>query len=234
MGVKGGMSTDKVVFNQERTKAIERLIQSGYIQTPKVIRAMKQVPREEFLPQALRERAYIDTPLPIGYGQTISALHMVGMMAEALNLSQGQIVLEVGSGSGYHAAVIAEIVARQAAEPVGHVYTLEIIPELFRFAKANLRKTQYDQRVTSILSDGSLGLPDHAPYDRIYVAAAAPKIPLPLTQQLRQKGLLVIPIGRRHFFQELVRVKKDDEHLIQDSLGGVAFVPLIGKHGWKQ
>jgi protein-L-isoaspartate(D-aspartate) O-methyltransferase len=228
------MSTDNVVFNQERTKAIERLIQSGYIRSPKVIRAMKQVPREEFLPQALRERAYIDTPLPIGYGQTISALHMVGMMAEALNLSQGQIVLEVGSGSGYHAAVIAEIVAHQATEPVGHVYTLEIIPELFHFAQANLRKTQYDKRVTSILSDGSLGLPDHAPYDRIYVAAAAPKIPVPLTQQLRQKGLLVIPIGRRHFFQELVRVKKDDERLIQDSLGGVAFVPLMGKHGWKQ
>jgi protein-L-isoaspartate(D-aspartate) O-methyltransferase len=195
---------------------------------------MQQVPREKFLPEALRGRAYIDTPLPIGYGQTISALHMVGMMAEALHLSQGQIVLEVGSGSGYHAAVIAEIVARQATEPQGHVYTLEIVPELYQFAKANLKKTHYDDTVTAIHSDGSLGLPDHAPFDRIYVAAAAPHIPVPLTQQLRDKGLLVIPVGRRHFFQELLRVKKDGEHLIQDSLGGVAFVPLTGKHGWKQ
>jgi protein-L-isoaspartate(D-aspartate) O-methyltransferase len=221
-------------FSHERAKAIARLEQSGYIHTPSVIHAMQQVPREEFLPEALRERAYFDTPLPIGYGQTISALHMVGMMAEALHLSQGQIVLEVGSGSGYHAAVIAEIVARQATEPLGHVYTLEIVPELYQFAKANLKKTHYNETVTAIHSDGSLGLPDYAPFDRIYVAAAAPHIPVPLTQQLRDQGLLVIPVGRRHFFQELLRVKKDGERLIQDSMGGVAFVPLTGKHGWKQ
>jgi protein-L-isoaspartate(D-aspartate) O-methyltransferase len=207
------MPTEEFTFSQERIKAIDRLIQSGFIRTPPVIHAMKQVPREEFLPDALRERAYIDAPLPIGYGQTISALHMVGIMAEALSLAQGQIVLEVGSGSGYHAAVIAEIVAPPTAESSGHVYTLEITP---------------------LHSDGTLGLPDHAPYDRIYVAAAAPKIPFPLTQQLRQHGLLVIPIGQRHFFQELIRVKKEGEHLIQDSLGGVAFVPLVGQHGWKQ
>ena len=224
----------KTNCSHERAKAVAGLIQSGYIHTPSVIHAMQQVPREEFLPEALRERAYIDTPLPIGYGQTISALHMVGMMAEALELSQGQIVLEVGSGSGYHAAVIAEIVARQATEPQGHVYTVEIIPELYQFAKTNLKKTHYDETVTAIHSDGSLGLPDHAPYDRIYVAAAAPHIPVPLTQQLRDQGLLVIPVGRRHFFQELLRIKKDGERLIQDSLGGVAFVPLTGKKGWKQ
>ncbi len=228
------MPNPKASFNHERMKAIERLIQSGYIHTPSVIHAMQQVPREEFLPDTLRERAYTDTPLPIGYGQTISALHMVGMMAEALHLSQGQTVLEVGSGSGYHAAVIAEIVAHQATQPAGHVYTLEIIPELYQFAQANLRKTHYDDRVTAIHSDGSLGLPDHAPYDRIYVAAAAPHIPVPLTQQLRNKGLLVIPVGRRHFFQELIRIKKDDHRLIEDRLGGVAFVPLVGKHGWNQ
>ena len=228
------MSDAKTSFSHERTNAIAKLIQSGYIHTHSVIHAMQQVPREEFLPESLRERAYIDTPLPIGYGQTISALHMVGMMAEALHLSQGQIVLEIGSGSGYHAAVIAEIVARQPTEPRGHVYTLEIVPELYHFAKANLKKTHYDKTVTAIHSDGSLGLPDHAPYDRIYVAAAAPNIPVPLTQQLRDQGLLVIPVGRRHFFQELLRVKKDGERLIQDRLGGVAFVPLLGKHGWKQ
>lgn len=228
------MPSAKTSFSHERAKAVGGLIQSGYIHTPSVIHAMQQVPREEFLPEAFRERAYIDTPLPIGYGQTISALHMVGMMAEALELSQGQIVLEVGSGSGYHAAVIAEIVARQAIEPQGHVYTLEIIPELYQFAKANLKKTHYNETVTAINGDGSLGLPDHAPYDRIYVAAAAPHIPVPLTQQLRDQGLLVIPVGRRHFFQELLRIKKDGERLIQDSLGGVAFVPLTGKKGWKQ
>ena len=228
------MPGKKPSLSYERAKAIARLVQSGYIHTPSVIHAMQQVPREDFLPEALRERAYIDTPLPIGYSQTISALHMVGMMAEALHLAQGQIVLEVGSGSGYHAAVIAEIVARQATGPRGHVYTLEIVPELYQFAKANLKKTHYDDTVTAIHSDGSLGLPDHAPFDRIYVAAAAPHIPVPLTQQLRDQGLLVIPVGRRHFFQELLRVKKDGERLIQDSLGGVAFVPLTGKHGWKQ
>jgi protein-L-isoaspartate(D-aspartate) O-methyltransferase len=228
------MPDSKATFSHEREKAIARLIQSGYIRTQSVIQAMRKVPREEFLPEALRERAYIDTPLPIGYGQTISALHMVGMMAEALHLSQGQIVLEVGSGSGYHAAVIAEIVSSAAPESPGHVYTLEIVPELYQFAKANLTRTHYEETVTALLNDGSLGLPDHAPYDRIYVAAAAPHIPIPLTQQLRDQGLLVIPVGRRHFFQELLRVKKDGEQLIQESLGGVAFVPLIGKHGWKQ
>lgn len=228
------MTGSKRSFSRERANAVTRLIQSGYIHTPSVIHAMQRVPREEFLPKTLRERAYVDTPLPIGYGQTISALHMVGMMAEALHLSEGQIVLEVGTGSGYHAAVIAEIVAPQSTEPQGHIYTLEIIPELYQFAKANLKKTDYDKTVTAIQSDGSLGLPDHAPYDRIYVAAAAPHIPVPLTQQLRDQGLLVIPVGRRHFFQELLRVKKKGKQLIQDSLGGVAFVPLTGKHGWTQ
>ena len=225
------MPNPQASFNHERMKAIERLIQSGYIHTPSDIHAMQQVPREEFLPDTLRERAYIDTPLPIGYGQTISALHMVGMMAEALHLSQGQIVLEVGSGSGYHAAVIAEIVAHQATQSAGHVYTLEIIPELYQFAQANLRKTHYDDRVTAIHSDGSLGLPDHAPFDAILVTAGAPDVPQHYIDQLAPGGRLVIPVGDR-YSQVLYKITKTESGTEKITSTGCVFVPLIGKEGW--
>jgi protein-L-isoaspartate(D-aspartate) O-methyltransferase len=220
-------------FNEEREKAVERLVDTGYLRSREVIRAMKTVPREEFLPESLRKHAYVDTPLSIGYSQTISALHMVAMMADALNLERGQKILEVGCGSGYHAAVVAEVVAPKSKGQQGHVYSIEIVPELVHFARENLRRAGYEERVTAILGDGSLGYFDQAPYDRIFVAAASPSIPSPLVEQLKEEGVLVIPVGNLYFFQELLRVRKEGEKIVRERLGGVAFVPLRGKHGWK-
>ena len=154
--------------------------------------------------------------------------YMVAIMNEALELRIGSKVLEVGAGSGYHAATIAE-----QTGPQGHVYTIELVPELVKAARSNLAKAGYSDRVTLVQGDGSLGYPDRAPYDRIVVTAAAPKIPQPLLRQLVLGGVLVIPIGGRLFPQELVKVRKDEKGRIgRISLGGVAFVPLIGKEGF--
>lgn len=153
---------------------------------------------------------------------------MVAIMNEALELVIGDRVLEVGAGSGYHAATVAEQIG-----PLGHVYTVEIVPELVRAARSNLAKAGYSNRVTMVEGDGSLGYPDRAPYDRIVVTAAAPKIPQPLVAQLRSGGILIIPLGGRLFPQELTKVRKVEKGRIErTSLGGVAFVPLIGKEGF--
>ncbi len=149
-------------------------------------------------------------------------------MNEALELEPGQKVLEVGAGSGYHAATIAEIIG-----PGGHVFTVELFEQLVAFARKNLEKAGYGQRVTLVQGDGSLGYKDRAPYPRILVTAAAPKVPQPLLDQLSPSGILVVPVGGRWFPQELIRIRKSaDGGLERDSLGGVAFVPLLGKEGF--
>ena len=154
---------------------------------------------------------------------------MVAIMNEALELGPGLKVLEVGAGTGYHAATIAEMVGSE-----GHVYTVERVEELVRFAKLNLEHAGYSERVTLVQGDGSLGYSDRAPYDRILVTAAAPDIPPRLLDQLANDGVLVIPVGGRFFPQELVRIrKKADGRVQRSSLGGVAFVPLMGEHGFK-
>jgi protein-L-isoaspartate(D-aspartate) O-methyltransferase len=153
---------------------------------------------------------------------------MVAMMDEALELGQGMKVLEVGAGSGYHAATIAEVVGDK-----GHVFAVEYVDRLVAIARNNLSQAGYADRVTLVQGDGSLGYPERAPYDRILVTAAAPKIPPPLLEQLKPDGILVVPVGGKMFPQELVRVrKKPDETLARSSLGGVAFVPLVGKYGF--
>lgn len=210
-------------MKEDKEVLIEQLKRYGYIKSKRVEQAFLSVPRELFVPGYLRDYAYADTPLEIGSGQTISAPHMVAIMCEALELTEGQRVLEVGAGSGYHAAVVAKIVGDK-----GHVYTVERILELAEKAKTNLKKAGVEN-VTVTVGDGSLGLPEHAPYDRIYVTCAAPSIPPPLEEQLKENGIILIPVGGT--FCKLVKGVKVKGKLETEELGGCAFVPLIGKYG---
>lgn len=213
-------------FDEERDELVDSLVRRGYVRSESVERAMRRVPREEFLPYDIRRDAYVDTPLPIGEGQTISAPHMVAIMAEQLDLKPGQKVLEIGAGSGYHAAVCAEIIA-----PDGHVFTIERISSLATFAEDNIKKTGYSNLVTVIFGDGTKGLPDKAPFDRIFVAAGAPDIPDPLTDQLADGGKMLVPVGGR-YYQDLIKVERRGNKLIKENMGGCVFVPLIGEHGY--
>jgi protein-L-isoaspartate(D-aspartate) O-methyltransferase len=217
-------------------KLIDNLIKQGILHTPNVVKAMQTVPRTKFLPADSQAYSTTDTPLPIGYGQTISAPHMVAIMNEALELRTGQKILEVGAGSGWHAATIAEIVAPEQAprSEWGRVYTMEINPNLADVARKNIMNTGYGDRITTIVGDGSKGYAEKAPYDRVVVAAAAPDIPNPLVDQLKPEGILLIPVGSASLFQTLLKVTKGtDGKLKEESLGGVAFVPLIGEYGFK-
>ena len=156
-------------------------------------------------------------------------------MNEALELEVGQKLLEVGAGSGWHASTIAEIVAPAGTpkERWGHVYTVERIPELAEFAIRNIAEAGYYDRITIIHRDGSLGYPEEAPYQRILVTAAAPAVPKPLIEQLEDRGILVVPVGGAQFYQSLLRIRKENGKTLEEDLGGVAFVPLIGRHGFK-
>ncbi len=191
-----------------------------------VIMAISRVPRELFVPEDLESRAYDDMPLPIGLNQTISAPHMVAIMSQLLDLLPGMKVLEVGGGSGYHAAVMAFLVG-----PKGHIYSVERKPELAVLARKNLQKANI-ANVTVIEADGSLGLAEHAPYDRISVAAAAPQIPESLKQQLNVGGKMVLPVGRDR--QVLLLVTRKDNGFEVEEKMGVIFVPLIGVEGFKE
>jgi protein-L-isoaspartate(D-aspartate) O-methyltransferase len=191
----------------------------------RVILAMSRVPRDVFVPDAFRSRAYDDTPLFIGGGQTISAPHMVAIMCDLLDLQEGMKVLEVGGGSGYHAAVMADLVGA-----AGHIYSMERLPELAETARKNLEKSGF-KNVTVIVGDGSVGLVEHAPYDRISVAATAPEVPEPLKQQLKPGGKMILPVGRG--YQELILVTRKNGFAVEEKMG-VAFVPLIGEKGFKE
>lgn len=201
---------------------IQKLIKFGYLSSPSVIKAMKEVPREIFIPGKEKRYAYADTPLEIGHGQTISAPHMVAIMAEALNIKEDSKVLEIGTGTGYHAAIVAKIAKK------GHVYTIERIKELAERARKNMEKLQI-KNVTIIEGDGSAGLPEYAPYDRIYVTCAAPSISPSLIQQLAENGKMLVPVGKT--FCRLILVEKDGE-IKEKDLGGCAFVPMIGEEGY--
>jgi protein-L-isoaspartate(D-aspartate) O-methyltransferase len=196
---------------------------------------MLKVPREEFLSQDMKERAYIDAPLPIGCGQTTSAMHMTAMFCEYGELDSGKKILEIGGGCGYMSCVYAEIVASSEHPEVrwGHVWSVEIIKDLADTARDNIKRVGYDNRVTVIHGDGSLGLTEYVSYDVIIVTSAAPKIPDPLIEQLKIGGILLIPVGDISLYQQLIMVKKNsDKEISKEVLTGVAFVPMRGKYGW--
>lgn len=212
----------------KKDQLIEGLVKSGYIKSPPVKKAFESVSREDFLPNHQKSTAYADTPLGIPAGQTISAPSMIAIMLEAAQLSRGLKVLEIGAGSGYNAALIAEIVGG------GNVVTMERLPDLVAFARINLEKSGYG-KIRVIKGDGTLGYKKEAPYDRIMVTAAAPKISKHWVDQLKAGGLIIAPVGDRHFYQELVVAKKSkDGSLGEQRKGGCAFVPLIGEEGWQE
>lgn len=200
----------------------------GYIRDSRVAEAMLSVPRELFVPEAYRQLAYDDRPLPIGEGQTISAPSIVARMTELLDVREGHKVLEVGTGSGYQAAVLAMLVGGS-----GHVWTIERIRSLAEAAEARLRSLGLLGRVTVVVGDGTLGYPPAAPFDRIIVTAAAPSIPQPLVDQLSPGGKLVIPVGSKEEQTLLVITKEEGGLRIARDLE-VIFVPLIGKYGWPE
>ena len=211
-------------MNADSKILIKKLIRDGFLTTPAIIKAMETIPRELFIPPDKKGFAYVDRPLEIGKGQTISAPHMVALMAESLDLKAGHKVLEIGTGSGYHAAIISSIIGH------GHVYTIERHEALAEFAKKNLTKAHIPN-VTVFQGDGSLGLPQYAPYNRIYVTCASPGIPSPLIDQLANQGKLLIPTGE--LYCRLMLLEKNHKIRKKD-LGGCVFVPLIGEKGYDQ
>jgi len=212
-------------FGRLRARLISQLrrqIGGSYI-SEHVLAAMGNVPRHLFVRESDIANAYEDYPLSIGHSQTISAPHIVGIMCSLLEIEKGMKILEIGGGSGYHAAVLAELVG-----PGGIVYSIERITELAEFARQNLTDAGY-KNVVVTAGDGTLGLSEHAPYDRITVACAAPAVPQPLVDQLKRGGRMTIPIGE--YTQELYLVHKNDV-ISKEKSGGVVFVPLIGEYGF--
>ncbi len=224
----------EMTFEEKRKRLVDNLRERGILTKPEVIKAMLKVPRHKFLPEDAKSSAYMDSPLSIGLGQTISAPHMNAMMCEYLELKNGEKVLEIGTGSGYHAALCAELVAPEDSENPGHVFTIERHEELANNARESLEKTGYGNKVTVIHGDGTLGYPDQAPYDKILVTAASPtKLPLPLRDQLKDGGILCIPAGSKSFAQNLYIIKKSGDNFDSKKITGVRFVPLIGKYGFE-
>ena len=210
-------------FKEKRRELVKHLKREKRIVTEEVEKAFIDTPRELFLPDILKKYAYADTPLEIGSGQTISAPHMVAIMCEELDIKKGQKILEIGTGSGYHAAIVSKIVGSK-----GHVHTIERYTSLFNFASKNLKQAGI-KNVTVEEGDGSEGLGKYAPYDRIYITCAAPSPPPPLIEQLKEGGKLLVPVG--YTICRLLLIKKEQGKIITKDRGGCAFVPLVGKFG---
>lgn len=211
-------------FESRRASMVNYQLVARGIESPRVLEAMGRVAREQFVPERMRDSAYEDGPLPIGAGQTISQPYIVALMTEALDLQGGERVLDIGTGSGYAAAVLGCI--------AGEVFSIERVPELADRAAATLASEGFDN-VEVRCGDGTMGWPEHQPYDGIIVAAGAPAVPDALKHQLAVGGHLVIPVGSEHGAQSLMRITRlaEDEFRTED-LGGVRFVPLLGEQGW--
>jgi len=203
----------------KREHMVRTQIEARGVRDPGVLEVMRRVPRHLFMPEGVRALAYADQPVPVGYGQTISQPYIVGFMTELLAPARNHKVLEIGTGSGYQAAVLAGLVE--------HVYSIEIVPELARSAAASLKKLRFDN-VTVRLGDGYKGWPEHAPFDRIILTAAPPRVPQELIDQLKPGGRLVAPEGASVFGQELVVIEKAaNGKTTKKSVLPVMFVPMV-------
>lgn len=206
-------------YQAKREGMVHEQIASRDINNPRVLKAMRETPRHLFVPESLRSQAYEDHPLPIGLGQTISQPYIVALMTQLLEPEKNHKVLEIGTGSGYQAAVLSPLVQ--------HVYTIEIVPELARSAAALMKKLGYTN-VTVRHGDGYLGWPEEAPFDRIIVTAAPPELPQTLVDQLKPGGKLVAPVGRSVYGQDLIVLEKDKQGKIRKrSVIPVMFVPMV-------
>jgi len=211
-------------YKEKREKMVKEQIIARGVEDKRVIKAMLDIPRHLFVPKEVEKEAYEDYPLPIGFNQTISQPYMVAVMTEYLELKEEDVVLEIGTGSGYQTAILAYLVKK--------VYTVEREEKLLERAKKILEKLGFDN-IRYKCGDGSKGWMDYAPYEKIIVTAAAPKIPEPLIEQLKNNGIIVIPVGSR-WIQELVVAKKDEKGSLKiEEKFECAFVPLIGEYGFE-
>ena len=216
------LKNDSLKYERQREEMVRKQIEARGVTDPKVLAALRNVPRHLFVSEALRDQAYGDYPLPIGQQQTISQPYIVAEMTQALQPNEEDRVLEIGTGSGYQAAILAEIVFR--------VYTIERIHALFVKTRKLFDSLQYHNIVTKY-SDGTTGWKDEGPFDAIIVTAGAPEIPKPLVSQLAVGGRMVLPVGDQ-YSQELIKLYKDERGIHKTRLGGCRFVKLIGEYGW--
>ena len=211
-------------YEKERSRMVDEQIAGRGVKDERVLAVMRKIPRHEFLPEGIRGMAYNDSALPLGEGQTMSQPYMVAIMTELLGLKGTERVLEIGTGSGYQAAVLAELCQK--------VYTVERIKTIADKARATLDRLGY-KSVAIKIYDGTYGWKEMAPYDAIIVTAGSPDIPAPLVEQLKEGGRMVIPVGDR-YGQQLITVVKTAEGMSTERSIPCVFVPLIGNHGWKE
>ncbi len=218
------MEKESIKYERQREEMVRNQIEARGIKSPNVLAAFRNVPRHLFVSEALRDQEYGDYPLPIGEQQTISQPFIVAEMTQALDLGEDDRVLEIGTGSGYQAAILAQIVYR--------VYTIERKHSLYLQTRNLFDKLHYHNIVMKY-ADGTKGWKEESPFDGIVVTAGAPQIPDVLIDQLGEGGRLVVPVGNQHT-QELIKIYRDEKNIRRTNLGGCRFVKLVGKHGWKE